>query len=177
MYEQYDRYLSDLSEHPIVLMELGVYTGESLKVFASFFSNGRVIGVDCEDHRVDLSAYSNATLAFGDQRDGAWLAALAMREAPDGLDIVIDDASHRGAWSFTSYCALFPLLKPGGLYVIEDWGTGYIEDWPDGARFVAPAVRVSERMCKQVSVSLPYEGDSHDEQFDDYTGTAGSTAC
>jgi hypothetical protein len=140
MYEQYDRYLSDLSKHPIVLMELGVYTGESLKVFASFFSNGRVIGVDCEDHRVDLSAYSNATLAFGDQRDGAWLAALAMREAPDGLDIVIDDASHRGAWSFTSYCALFPLLKPGGLYIIEDWGTGYIEDWPDGARFVAPAV-------------------------------------
>ena len=23
-------------------------------------------------------------------------------------------------------------LKPGGLYVIEDWGTGYWEDWPDG---------------------------------------------
>jgi transposase len=37
--------------------------------------------------------------------------------------------------------------------------------------------RVSERMCKQVSVSLPYRGDSHDDQVDDYTGTAGSTAC
>jgi transposase len=30
--------------------------------------------------------------------------------------------------------------------------------------------RVSERMCKQVSVSLPKMGDSHDDQFDDYTG-------
>jgi hypothetical protein len=29
--------------------------------------------------------------------------------------------------------------------------------------------RVSERMCKQVSVSLPYRGDSHDEQFYDYS--------
>ena len=29
--------------------------------------------------------------------------------------------------------------------------------------------RVSERMCKQVSVSLPYRGDSHDDQHDDYT--------
>jgi hypothetical protein len=37
--------------------------------------------------------------------------------------------------------------------------------------------RVSERMCKQVSVSLPYRGDSHDNRHDDYTGTAGSTAC
>src|SRR5580700_3750073 len=32
------------------------------------------------------------------------------------------------------------------------------------------ALRVSERMCKQVSVSLPKMGDSHDDQFDDYTG-------
>ncbi len=39
------------------------------------------------------------------------------------------------------------------------------------------ARRVSERMCKQVSVSLPYRGDSHDEQLNDYTGIAGSTSC
>jgi hypothetical protein len=37
--------------------------------------------------------------------------------------------------------------------------------------------RVSERMCKQVSVSLPYRGDSHDDRLDDYTRTTGSTAC
>jgi hypothetical protein len=37
--------------------------------------------------------------------------------------------------------------------------------------------RVSERMCKQVSVSLPYRGDSRDEQLYDYTGIAGSTSC
>ena len=28
--------------------------------------------------------------------------------------------------------------------------------------------RVSERICKQVSVSLPLTGDSHDDHFDDY---------
>lgn len=27
---------------------------------------------------------------------------------------------------------LFPHLRPGGFYVIEDWGTGYWPDWPDG---------------------------------------------
>ena len=40
----------------------------------------------------------------------------------------------------------------------------------------ASQARVSERLCKQVSVSLPYRGDSHDDQYDDYTGVAGSTA-
>ena len=47
----------------------------------------------------------------------------------------------------------------------------HIADVPPNVR------RVSERMCKQVSVSLPYRGDSHDEQPDDYTGITGSTAC
>src|SRR5262245_50910605 len=28
--------------------------------------------------------------------------------------------------------------------------------------------RVSERMCKEVSVSLPLRGDSHDDDIDDY---------
>src|ERR1051326_6586147 len=81
MYELYDRYFAGLSEHRIVLLELGIHTGESLKVFATFFSKGRVIGVDWQDRRIDLAAYRNATVAFGDQRDSAWLAALAARGA------------------------------------------------------------------------------------------------
>src|SRR5262245_19916907 len=33
-------------------------------------------------------------------------------------------------------------------------------------------VRVSETMCKEVSVSLPLTGDSHDDDFDDYPRSA-----
>ena len=43
-------------------------------------------------------------------------------------------------------------------------------------RSVGAGGRVSERMCKEVSVSLPLTGDSHDDQYDDCTGVAGSTA-
>jgi hypothetical protein len=28
-------------------------------------------------------------------------------------------------------------LKPSGLYVIEDWVTGYCDDWSDGRKFRA----------------------------------------
>jgi hypothetical protein len=49
---------------------------------------------------------------------------------------------------------------------------------PKDARELDPRdMRVSARMCKQVSVSLPYRGDSHDDQYDDYTGATGSTSC
>jgi SAM-dependent methyltransferase len=134
-YTLYDQYLADLADQPVTLLELGVYTGESVKVFASFFKRGRVIGVDIEDRGVDLSGYPNAVFALGDQCSPEGLDAICSKHAPGGLDIVIDDASHYGAWSWVSYEVLFPRLKPGGLYVVEDWATGYWDDWLDGSRY------------------------------------------
>jgi hypothetical protein len=37
------------------------------------------------------------------------------------LDLVIDDASHLLGPTRSSFNVLFPLLRPGGVYVIEDW--------------------------------------------------------
>jgi hypothetical protein len=39
-----------------------------------------------------------------------------------GFDIIIDDASHNYPLSLASFNGLFPLLRPGGVYVLEDWG-------------------------------------------------------
>src|SRR5207237_7250205 len=37
------------------------------------------------------------------------------------LDLVIDDASHQYEPTRSSFETLFPLLRTGGLYIIEDW--------------------------------------------------------
>ena len=37
------------------------------------------------------------------------------------LDLVVDDASHLLAPSTATFEMLFPRLRPGGLYVLEDW--------------------------------------------------------
>ena len=61
------------------------------------------------------------------------------RVAPEGFDVVIDDASHISEMARTSFWHLFEHhLKPGGLYCIEDWGTGYWCDWPDGRSYDPP---------------------------------------
>lgn|GEM_PF-1870158 len=63
---------------------------------------------------------------------------MSKRIALEGFDIIIDDASHIGELTKIAFWHLFDNhLKPGGLYVIEDWGTGYWDDWPDGKRFDA----------------------------------------
>jgi hypothetical protein len=59
--------------------------------------------------------------------------------APAGFDVVIDDASHFGITTARSLQILYTEhLRPGGLYCIEDWGTGYMLDWHDGGPFASP---------------------------------------
>ncbi|HYX42220.1 MAG TPA: hypothetical protein VE821_11005, partial [Pyrinomonadaceae bacterium] len=70
------------------------------------------------------------------QQDTELLDRIARECAPDGFDVIIDDCSHIGVLARVSFWHLFERhLKPGGFYVIEDWGTGYWDDWVDGARY------------------------------------------
>lgn len=134
-YDCYEPYFAPLSDQPVKVLELGVHMGNSLKVFSSYFRHGTVVGIDVKDPAVDFSRYPNAVFEIGDQREGDQLRAISSAHAPGGWDIIIDDASHYGTWSFLSYEALYPRLKPAGLFVIEDWGCAYWDDWPDGSRY------------------------------------------
>jgi glucose/arabinose dehydrogenase len=61
---------------------------------------------------------------------------VARKTAPEGFDIIIDDASHFVDLTKIAFWHLFDnQLKPSGLYVIEDWGTGYWSDWTDGKTY------------------------------------------
>src|SRR4029077_11377083 len=48
------------------------------------------------------------------------------------IDVVIDDASHLYGPTRRSFEILFPLLKPGGAYIIEDWPAGLRPDFQVG---------------------------------------------
>ena len=135
IYELYDHYFAALRDRPLALLELGVAAGESLKTFGTYFEHGTIVGVDIEDPGIDLSSYPNVRVEVCDQRNAARLAEVCTTHAPNGFDIIIDDASHFGISSLMSYNALFPFLNAGGLYLVEDWATGYWTDWPDGENF------------------------------------------
>ena len=56
------------------------------------------------------------------QADRGRLTELTVHEfGAEPLDLVIDDASHLLEETRSSFETLFPRLRPGGLYVIEDW--------------------------------------------------------
>jgi hypothetical protein len=62
-----------------------------------------------------------------DQENREQVGAIADAAFGDGLDLVIDDASHLYGPTRASFETVFPRLRPGGLYIVEDWAWAH---WP-----------------------------------------------
>lgn len=130
--EQYDQIFDSLVGERLILLELGVDKGGSLKLWSEYFPYATIVGIDRELPG-DLHGTERIHLFEGRQEDPAFLSRVSNETAPNGFDIIIDDASHIGELTKVAFWHLFDNhLKPGGLYVIEDWNTGYWDEWPDG---------------------------------------------
>ena len=130
--ERYDSILEPWLEKRIVLLELGVHKGGSLLLWRDYFPLGTIVGIDISLPK-EFKPTERIHIYEGSQADPKFLSRVANETAPDGFDIIIDDASHIGELTKIAFWHLFDnYLKPNGLYVIEDWGTGYWDNWPDG---------------------------------------------
>jgi SAM-dependent methyltransferase len=129
-----ERYVALIDElKPQHIFELGISKGGSTLFFAELARPRRVVAIDQQLHNRDrnrIERYaarrnlSNVVRTFGsvDQADRPRLAEIA-DEAFDGaaLDLVVDDCSHMYEPTRASFNELFPRLRPGGVYLIEDW--------------------------------------------------------
>jgi hypothetical protein len=134
-YLRYDEVFRNKDFIPRTMLEVGVHMGESTKVFSSVYPDLSIVAVDLKTYDIDFSDYPRVTYLQADQSDQLNLRSICEKHFPDGIDLVIDDASHIGYLSKLTFDAVFPYVKKGGLYIVEDWGTGYWDDWPDGSRY------------------------------------------
>nr|CAA12021.1 SnogY [Streptomyces nogalater] len=126
----YDHHFRPLRNTPVRVLEIGVggyeeYDGGgSLKMWKRYFRRGLIHGLDIVD-KTRLSE-PRLTVLTGDQNDPETLERIVREHGP--FDVVIDDGSHVNQHVHTSFRTLFPHLRSGGLYVIEDLQTSY---WPE----------------------------------------------
>ena len=139
----YEKYFEHLVDQEIKLLELGIYKGQSLLLWRNYFENGLIVGLDIDP--VDIDDPSGRIHVYqGYQQGTALLSRIAQERAPDGFDVIIDDCSHIGELTRISFWHLFKNhLKPGGLYVIEDVGTAFMDDWVDGKGYTQPLPSVT----------------------------------
>lgn len=109
--------------------ELGVWRGGSLGMWQALFPEGLIAGVD---HDPDATWPPGTARVVASQDDEA-LPAMLRETSPGGFDLIVDDASHDGNLTRRSWELLWPLVAPGGFYVVEDWqkgmGLGGGETW------------------------------------------------
>lgn len=129
MVEQYLALRSQIDAENI--FELGIYEGGSTALLALLFRPRRLVAVDLNTQRGRVltdfldahHTFESVRPYFGvDQADRTRLKQIVTQEfASQPLDLVIDDASHLLEQTTASFNFLFPRLRPGGLFVIEDW--------------------------------------------------------
>lgn len=126
--EIYDKYLKDLKVKK--MLEIGVARGRSLMMWNRYFDyKAEIHGIDIDIKQSENEFIYPVHLHQGDQKDIDWL-----NKEFEGMefDLIIDDGSHRMKDQQVSLKTLFPKLRSGGLYVIEDLHTSNIKEFSSG---------------------------------------------
>jgi predicted O-methyltransferase YrrM len=129
------------SSQPLSIFEVGFFEGGSSVLFDLLFKPSSLTCVDIRTSEIEaVSQYIRKAgreaamrMVYGvDQADTKTLRRLVSLHHDGSLDLIIDDASHRYELSKATFNALFPFLRPGGHYIIEDYG------WAHSVQFQAP---------------------------------------
>jgi hypothetical protein len=128
----YDRLFAPHRRPGVNILEIGVQNGGSLEVLGQYFSKAEVI-IGCD---IDPLC---ANLVYDDPRLHVVVGSINSQSAYDRItalapafDIIIDDGSHLSLDIGNAFVDYFPLLRPGGVFIIEDTHTLYTPGYGGG---------------------------------------------
>lgn len=131
-FDHYDRYFNKFVAKKPNVLEIGVANGGSMEMWHRFFENANLYGVDVNQQVFDIKFDFDVKLDIGNQADlGFW--QIYLKDKPQ-FDVVIDDGGHEMNEQLNTLISVFPHLRPGGVYLIEDTHTSYWSQWGGGFR-------------------------------------------
>ena len=121
--EKYDRLLLGFRASFTSVLEIGVAQGQSLRMWADYFPNAVIHGADIEPSFRSCESYSSRIkFHVVDQGDVDQLNTLRQFSP---FDLIVDDGNHYWREQILTFQTLFPLVKKGGIYIVEDTATSY----------------------------------------------------
>jgi predicted O-methyltransferase YrrM len=123
------------------IVDLGIFQGGSAVFEYLVCKPVRLVAFELRDARIAVldefierhGLQDAIRLHYGvDQGDTEALSSILETEfGGRPLDLVIDDASHLYQPTRASFEVLFPRLRKGGIYVIEDWDWAHHPEWQE----------------------------------------------
>jgi len=114
----YWTHLRDIRGSARRVVEIGVETDRSLRMWEEFFPKAEILGIDIDPSCKSFEG-GRRRIFIGDQMDPAFLHAFVSQSGGD-FDVVMDDGLHSEEAILTSFSVLFPALAPRGIYAVED---------------------------------------------------------
>jgi hypothetical protein len=128
----YDTLFRPICNLPVSVLEIGVQNGGSLQTWSEYFESGqRFVGCDINPKCGSLK-YDDPRISVVVGDANAPTTYLAIRAISSDFHVVIDDGSHQSIDVLNSFINYFPLVRPGGLYVVEDTHTLYLDPYGGG---------------------------------------------
>lgn len=127
--DKYAKYLPFERYDKLNILEIGILDGKSLLTWKEYFYRSNILGIDINP---DCKQYeeSRISVEIGSQDDGNFLSRTWQQYGP--FDMILDDGSHMNEHVIYSFQHLWGSVKSGGVYVIEDIGTSYWDEWGGG---------------------------------------------
>jgi len=122
--DEYWRLFGSIRHEIKNVLEIGVAQGFALAMWKEFFPNAMFYGLDKKPHLKEMHECERVEMFTGSQGDPAILNKI--KKLGCIFDIIFDDGSHQVKHQIFTANQLFPLVKPGGVYIIEDLHTSYM---------------------------------------------------
>lgn len=145
---KYEKYLPFNRYDTLNILEIGVLNGKSLKTWKDYFYRSNILGIDITP---ECKQYEEPriTVEIGSQADSVFLSNISQQYGP--FDMILDDGSHMNSHVIFSFEHLWGSVKSGGIYVIEDCGTAYWEDYEGGYLKPTSSVEYFKRLSDDVN--------------------------
>jgi hypothetical protein len=126
----YAEHLARFRNQPVRVLEVGVYRGGGLAMWAKYLGpEAKLVGLDIDEAAV-RAVKGRFPVVLGDQEDPEVLRRLHDEHGP--FDVVIDDGGHTMRQQIVTAETLFPLLNDNGIFIIEDTHTSYWTEFGGG---------------------------------------------
>lgn len=125
----YHMILAPIRHSVVNMTEIGIAAGQSLQAWYRYFPNAEIHAFDVKWYGTDSAVSVEENLSFLKDRVKTHIYNVlqvpdisALGFLPESMDVVIEDGPHSLETQQAFLLKLFPLVKPGGYYIMEDVG-------------------------------------------------------
>jgi hypothetical protein len=125
--EIYEKYFAPLKDSRIKFLEIGLAMGYSAHMWEHYFTEAELHFIENEKNFLEIYQSHAPERSFCHSLDQANENELLefISKTGGNFDIILDDGGHQMDQQINSFRTLFPALKSGGIYIIEDLATSF----------------------------------------------------